>query len=111
MKNWLRVSVLLGLFAPAGWAVDWKALKPQGYVSDFANVIDAASKSQLEAYCATVEGSTGVQMALVTIPATRLGIVRCALPPPRVAIRTCSATNCCNPARPASCNTGAKPAH
>ena len=67
MKNWLRVSVLLGLFAPAGSAVDWTALKPQGYVSDFANVIDAASKSQLEAYCATVEGSTGAQMALVTI--------------------------------------------
>ncbi|MCX6629245.1 MAG: TPM domain-containing protein [Candidatus Solibacter sp.] len=66
MKNWLRVSVLLGLFASAGSAVDWKALKPQGYVSDFARVIDPASKSQLEAYCATVEGSTGAQMALVT---------------------------------------------
>lgn len=68
MKNWLRVSVLLGLFAPAGFAVDWKALKPQGYVSDFANVVDPASKSQLETYCTTVESSTGVQMALVTIP-------------------------------------------
>ena len=67
MKNWLRVSVLLGLFASAGSAVDWKALKPQGYVSDFAGVIDPASKSQLEAYCATVESSTGAQMALVTI--------------------------------------------
>jgi len=50
MKHWLRVSVLLGLFASAGSAVDWKALKPQGYVSDFAGVIDPASKSQLEAY-------------------------------------------------------------
>ena len=67
MKNWLRVSVLLGLFASAGSAVDWKTLKPQGYVSDFAGAIDAASKSQLEAYCGTVESSTGVQMALVTI--------------------------------------------
>jgi uncharacterized protein len=68
MKNWLRVSVLLGLFASAGSAVDWTALKPQGYVSDFAGVIDPASKAQLEAYCATVEGSTGAQMAFVTIP-------------------------------------------
>ena len=67
MKHWLRVSVLLGLFASAGSAVDWKALKPQGYVSDFARVIDPASKSQLEAYCGTVESSTGAQMALVTI--------------------------------------------
>ena len=67
MKHWLRVSVLLGLFAWAGSAVDWKALKPQGYVSDFAGVIDPGSKSQLEAYCAAVETSTGTQMALVTI--------------------------------------------
>ena len=41
---------------------------PQGYVSDFANVIDPASKAQLEAYCAEVQRATGVQMALVTIP-------------------------------------------
>jgi uncharacterized protein len=54
--------------ASAGWAVDWKSLKPQGYVSDFANVVDASSKNQLEAYCAVVEQSTGVQMALVTLP-------------------------------------------
>lgn len=67
MKHWLRVSVLLGLFASAGSAVDWKALKPQGYVSDFAGVIDPASKSQLEAYCTTVETATGAQVALVTI--------------------------------------------
>jgi uncharacterized protein len=67
-KNWLRVSVLCGLFTLTGSAVDWKALKPQGYVSDFANVIDPASKSQLEAYCGNVERSTGVQMALVTLP-------------------------------------------
>ena len=52
----------------AGWAVDWKALQPQGYVSDFADVIDAASKARLEAYCAAVEQSTGAQMALVTVP-------------------------------------------
>ena len=67
MKHWLRVSVLLSLFAWAGLAVDWTALKPQGYVSDFASVIDPASKAQLEAYCGAVENSTGAQMALVTI--------------------------------------------
>jgi uncharacterized protein len=67
MKYWLRVSVLLGLFASAGSAVDWTALRPQGYVSDFADVIDPASKSQLEAYCTAVESATGAQMALVTI--------------------------------------------
>jgi uncharacterized protein len=68
MRKWLRLSVVLACAASAGWAVDWKALQPQGYVSDFAKVIDASSKARLEAYCAEVEQSTGAQMALVTIP-------------------------------------------
>src|SRR6266702_207386 len=68
MTKWLRLTVLMGVFALAGEAVDWKALKPQGYVSDFANVIDAGSRSQLEAYGEIVERSTGAKMALVTIP-------------------------------------------
>jgi uncharacterized protein len=63
-----RVCVLLGLFASAGSAVEWKSYKPQGYVSDFARVIDPATKTQLESYCTTVEQATGAQIALVTIP-------------------------------------------
>ena len=70
MKKWLRLGVMLALGASGGWAADWKARypKPEGYVSDFARVIDAATKSQLEAYAASVEQATGAQMALVTIP-------------------------------------------
>ncbi len=68
MKSGWRLSLVLALCASAAWAVDWKALKPQGYVSDFAGVIDPATKQQLEAYCVVVEQSTGAQMALVTIP-------------------------------------------
>ena len=67
MRNWLRLGLAAGLCACGGWAVDWKALQPQGYVSDFAGVIDPASKAQLEAYCGVVEQSTGAQMALVTV--------------------------------------------
>ena len=68
MRNWLRVVVLLALIAPSGSAVDWKALKPEGYVSDFAKVIDPGSNAKLEAYCGAVERATGAQMALVTLP-------------------------------------------
>jgi uncharacterized protein len=68
MRMWFRVSVLSGLLAFTAAAVDWKALKPQGYVSDFANVIDPAGRTQLEAYCAAVERATGAQIALVTLP-------------------------------------------
>src|SRR3974377_2065023 len=68
MRKCLRLGVLLWLTASAVGAVDWKALKPQGYLSDFANVIDPATRARLDAYCGTVERSTGAQIALVTIP-------------------------------------------
>ena len=50
------------------FALDLKSLKPQGYVSDFAHVIDPQSRAELEAYCGQLERSTGVQMAFVTLP-------------------------------------------
>src|SRR6516164_11458830 len=68
MKKCLRLSILAALTASALWPVDWKALKPQGYVSDFAGVIDVNSRQQLENFCTIVERSTGAQIALVTIP-------------------------------------------
>jgi uncharacterized protein len=67
MKKRLRLGLLLAAGAFAAQAADWKALRPEGYVSDYAGVIDPASKSQLEAYCAAVERATGAQMALVTV--------------------------------------------
>ena len=48
-------------------ALDLNKLTPQGYVSDFAHVLDAPSRARLEAYCGQVEQVTGVQMAIVTI--------------------------------------------
>ncbi|MFB3828523.1 MAG: YgcG family protein [Bryobacteraceae bacterium] len=68
MTRWLRWCGALACAAAAAWAVDWKALQPQGYVSDFAGVIDAGAKAQLERYCAAVERAAGSQIALVTIP-------------------------------------------
>jgi uncharacterized protein len=65
---------LLGLCALlcSAWealpAADFTALKPQGYLSDFASVVDAASKARIETYCRQVERSTGAQIALVTLP-------------------------------------------
>ena len=70
MIKWLRLLVVVALGASGGWAVDWKARyqNPEGYVSDFARLVDPATKTQLEAYGASVEQATGAQMALVTIP-------------------------------------------
>jgi uncharacterized protein len=67
MNKFLRVSAALLCWLGIAFGVDWKALKPEGYVIDFAHVIDAQSKVQLESYCAAVERSTGTQMALVTL--------------------------------------------
>lgn len=67
MKKWLRLVVAMAFAGSAGWAVDWKTLQPQGYVSDFAGVVDASTKASMEAYCAGVEHATGTQMALVTL--------------------------------------------
>ncbi len=48
-------------------AYDFKSLKPEGYVSDFAHVIDTASKVEIERYCRDLEDRTGVQLAFVTL--------------------------------------------
>ncbi|MBV9084255.1 MAG: TPM domain-containing protein [Acidobacteriaceae bacterium] len=49
-------------------AIDAKSFpKPTGYVNDFAHVLDAQSKEQLEQFCTKVEQQLGVQFALVTI--------------------------------------------
>jgi uncharacterized protein len=67
MKKWLRLGAVAAFCASSGWAVDWKALKPQGFVSDFAGVIDPGTRLELEEYCAQVERSTGVRISFVTI--------------------------------------------
>ena len=42
-------------------------LSPQGYVNDFAGVIDAASKQKISALCEEVDQKAGAQIAVVTI--------------------------------------------
>jgi uncharacterized protein len=55
------------LCVTAGWGADWKALKPQGYVSDFAGALDSTSRSELNAYGAALEKATGAHLSLVLI--------------------------------------------
>jgi uncharacterized protein len=67
MTKLLRACAVQLCLAALAFGVDWKQLKPEGYVSDFARVIDPQSKAALERYCARVEQVTGAQMALVTL--------------------------------------------
>ena len=41
--------------------------RPIGYVNDFANVIDAKTKKQLDALCTELDQKTNAQIALVTV--------------------------------------------
>ena len=43
-------------------------LKPQGYVSDFANLLTPALKTELQALLRETEQQTGAEIALVTVP-------------------------------------------
>jgi len=67
MRTLLRTGAALLAICAFAHAVDWKALKPEGYVSDFARVVDPRSRAALEQYAARVEQATGAQMAFVTL--------------------------------------------
>ncbi len=56
--------VVLGCFA---WAEKIADIRPQGYVTDLAGVIDPATKAKLETLCAEVQQKTGAQIAVVTV--------------------------------------------
>jgi uncharacterized protein len=58
---------LLFLLASLAFPLDLSRLQPQGPVSDFANVVDSAAESSINAYLLAVEKATGAQIALVTI--------------------------------------------
>src|SRR3984885_4984562 len=67
MKSSLRLCAGLLCFLVPALAVDWKALKPQGYVSDFAGVVDPESKAAIESYATAVKQATGAELAFVTV--------------------------------------------
>lgn len=69
MKTSYRLCIALAAFAALAYAYDFAGLKPEGYVSDFARVIDPASRAELERYADTLKSSTGAEVAFVTVPA------------------------------------------
>jgi uncharacterized protein len=60
----VAVFVLLGVFAAAESV---SQLKPTGYVNDFADVLDAQTKAQIEDLCTQIDQKAHAQIALVTI--------------------------------------------
>ena len=48
-------------------ADDIKKIRPTGYVTDLAGILQSQTKTQLEALCTELEQKTGAQMAIVTV--------------------------------------------
>jgi uncharacterized protein len=68
----LASFVLLGIFAAAASAVPQtqkkpEALKPEGYVNDYANVLNSTTKFQLTSLCTEVDEKAHAQITVVTI--------------------------------------------
>lgn len=62
----LRLILSLA-FASTLFAVDWSKLTAEGYISDFAHVIDSSSRASIDRYLASLEKVSGAQIAIVTI--------------------------------------------
>jgi len=61
------VCAALALFAVPGRAEKIEQLKPQGYVNDFAGVLDAQARERLTGLCQEVEQKAHAQIAIVTV--------------------------------------------
>jgi len=64
----MKLPVALLLLVASACAEDFGALRPQGYVSDFAGVVDAQSRQRLESYAASLKAATGAELAIVVLP-------------------------------------------
>ncbi|MBI4903233.1 MAG: TPM domain-containing protein [Acidobacteria bacterium] len=66
MKHLTLIAAAILSFAAQ--AADFSSLTAQGYVSDFASVLDTAHRLEIERYLKRVEVLAGAQVAIVTIP-------------------------------------------
>ncbi len=63
----LRLIVLFLSLPIFAWAQPISQLKPTGYVSDFAGVLDANTRGQIEDLCSQINEKAHAQISLVTI--------------------------------------------
>lgn len=61
------VTALAVVLSPFLCAEKINDIRPEGFVTDLAHVIDPSTKTQLETLCAEVQQKTGAQIAVVTV--------------------------------------------
>jgi uncharacterized protein len=64
----LILLLFVPLFVHPASAENIKAIRPTGYVTDLAGVIEPATRLRLDNLCTELEQKTGAQMAIVTVP-------------------------------------------
>ena len=67
IRRKLAVCTVLILVCSGLWAEKIPDIRPQGYVTDLAHVIEPATKTKIEALCTEVQQKTGAQIAVVTV--------------------------------------------
>jgi len=67
LHNQLAVCVLLVVTSAHLYAEKISDIRPQGYATDLAQVLDPATKTKIEVLCTEVEQKTGAQIAVVTV--------------------------------------------
>jgi uncharacterized protein len=71
MMRWHRAcayfALLLIALSPGTFAEKISNIRPQGYVTDLAGVIDPATRQKIELLATEVEQKTGAQIAVVTV--------------------------------------------
>ena len=70
MLTRIQLALVIGLtvlLSPSISAEKINDIRPEGFVTDLAHVINPSTKSQLETLCAEVQQKTGAQIAVVTV--------------------------------------------
>jgi uncharacterized protein len=67
LRNQFAVYSLLLVACLCLYAEKISDIRPQGYVTDLAQVIDPAAKAKIEVLCTEVQQKTGAQIAVVTV--------------------------------------------
>ena len=66
-NTFFATLIFLALFAPGSCDHSHKFLPPKGFVSDFANVLDAGTQKTLTTLCSELDQKTHAQIAIVMV--------------------------------------------
>lgn len=70
-RSQLAATLLLGLIASRAVAAEPRIPAPQGFVSDFAGVVDARTRARIESLVTELKAKTGAEIAVVVVRTTQ----------------------------------------